>query len=321
MISEEVDTKGKDGAPANADVSRRLRAARLSLLSNFLLGALKLAVGIITGSIAILSDGVNSACDLFANGLTYFAVMRSGQPPDPDHPWGHGKYESIAGMVEAFAIFGAGLYILLEAVRELRSHVSQHAGMVGILVMVVSIIVNFMLSRRVLRIASETDSIALRAEGQHIWTDVLTSGGVLAALLASKFLEIPHIQAVAAIFVCALIFRAAYGVSLIAFAPLVDQALPADETLAIQTLLRSDSQVLGWHNLRTRRSGPVRLVDVHVMLPDEMTFVEAHRHAEALELAIRDALPGATDVIIHAEPYLEESQHQEEYHRSEERNE
>ena len=305
------------GAEAGLGTDRRLRVARLSLVSNFLLAALKLGVGLTTSSIAILSDGVNSACDLFATGLAYFAVAKSGQPPDLSHPWGYGKYESIAGMVEAVAIFAAGAYVVVEAIRDIEHPHIQPASLLGIAVMVVSLVLNFLLSRRVFQIAVETESVALRAEGEHIWTDVITSAGVIVALVLARTLRIPHIQAAAALLVSALIFRAAYSVSLMAMAPLLDRALPPDETQAIQKQLQADPLVKGWHRLRTRRSGALRLIDVHVLLPDELTFVEAHRHAEALEEAIGRALPGQSNVTIHAEPYLDESQHQEEFHLSE----
>jgi divalent metal cation (Fe/Co/Zn/Cd) transporter len=125
------------------------------------------------------------------------------------------------------------------------------------------------------------------------------------------------LQAVAAIMVSVMIFRAAATVLGLAAAPLLDAALPRAETEAIDQILHSDPQVQGYHALRTRRSGSTRLIDVHVLLPDDLTFVEAHRHAEDLEEKITAAFPGATDVIIHAEPFLEETRHQQEAHRAE----
>jgi len=292
----------------------RQRAAGLSLVSNLLLSGLKLWVGLQTGSVAILAEGINSSTDLLATALTYLAIRRAGQPPDAKHPYGHGKFESLAGMVEAIAILAAGAYVVYEAVCDLRTPHPTTSGWVGVGVMALSTILNYFLSRTVLRIARETQSVALNAEGQHIWSDVLTSLGVLVALLVSRFLKVPHIQPVVAILVSVLIFKAGATVSRFALAPLLDTALPEDEMVIIHDLLKADPEVMGWHNIRTRRSGPTRLIDMHVMLPDDMTFVEAHRRAEALEDAIVDALPGHTDVIVHAEPFLDEEEHQQAHH-------
>ncbi|MCA1595438.1 MAG: cation diffusion facilitator family transporter, partial [Chloroflexi bacterium] len=208
----------------------------------------------------------------------------------------------------------AGVYVVWDAVIDLRRAASPEHGWLGVGVMLVSTVVNVLLSHRVLTIARETESIALRAEGQHIRTDVWTSAGVLGTLLITRIASIPHLQSVAALCVSVLIFRAGYKVVVMALQPLVDAALPPDETLAIHKVLSSDPQVCGYHNLRTRRSGATRMVDLHVMLPDDMTFVEAHHHAEMLEHNIEMAFSGNTDVIIHAEPYMAEREHQEVHH-------
>jgi cation diffusion facilitator family transporter len=279
-----------------------------------MLAVTKLGIGFSTGAVAILSDGLNSATDLFVTGVAYLAIRRSGEPPNPRYPWGQGKFQSIAGMVEALFITLVGVYVVWYAIQDLFRAKPPGATLLGVLVMAFSAGVNAVMSHWVLGIARKTESIALAAEGHHIRSDVFASGGVLISLLLSRYLHVPHIQEAAAMVVAVFIFRAGYHVMTIAMAPLLDQALPMDETVLIKKLLREDAWVRGFHNLRTRRSGGSRIIDVHVMLPDDMTFVDAHRHTEALEQTIRSAFGGNTDVMIHPEPFLDETAHQQEFH-------
>ena len=289
----------------------KVRGARLSVLSNSGLVALKLTVGISIGSVAVISEAVHSGVDLLAALIAFFAVRASDAPPDDDHPFGHGKIESLSGSVEALLIFGAGVYIIVEAIQAIvHGGTRPDAAGWGVLVMGVSAVVNLLVTRHLFRVARETDSVALEADAHHLKTDVWTSVGVLGGLALVYLTRQPILDPVAAIVVGIFILRTAFGISSDAVRPLVDVALPAHELHIIKQVMQNDKRVKGWHKLRTRKAGSYRHVDVHLLLDDEMSFQEAHDVTEEVEDAMRASLPNVW-VTIHSEPFDAEQRHQE----------
>ncbi len=170
--------------------------------------------------------------------------------------------------------------------------------------------VNFAVSRRLLRVGRETDSPALAADGHHLQTDVLTSLGVLLGLTLVSLTGKLWWDSVAALTVSFLILRVGFGLAREAVLTLSDAALPPGEEAAITAILAAHPEVRGFHKLRTRKSGSHRHVDVHVQVADTHTFVEAHRLTEELEDQLRAALPNLHP-IIHIEPDEEEARHQQ----------
>lgn len=286
-------------------------AARLSILSNAFLVVLKLGVGVWTGSVAILSEAVHSATDLAAALIAFFAVRASDAPPDDDHPYGHGKYESVSGAVEALLIFGAAAFIVAEAVRALAQGREPHQLGWGIVVMGVSAGVNTLVARRLFAVARKTDSLALEADAHHLSIDVWTSLGVVAGLALVQITGVGVFDPLVALVIAAFIVRTAYRLTRDALVPLTDSMLPEAEVKAVEQIMRSDARVLSYHKLRTRKSGSYRHIDVHIQVDDDLTLREAHALTEELEDRMRDALPNA-EVMIHTEPYEEERRHHEE---------
>lgn len=293
---------------------RKAAAARLSVGANALLVALKLVVGLLTGSVGVLSEALHSATDLMAACVAFLSVRASDTPPDEDHPYGHGKIESISGLVEALFILVAAAFIVMEAVARLQHPATQAPDVgAGLLVMAFSALVTFVLSWHLLRVARATDSLALEADARHLRTDVATSVGVFTGLLLVRLTGWPLFDPLAALTVSVLISITAIKLGRDALQPLLDVRLPADEEVAIHDILDAHPQVLGYHKLRTRKSGSQRHADVHVQMDDNSTLVEAHNLTEALEDQIRDALP-AIHINIHIEPYDAERQHQQQVH-------
>jgi cation diffusion facilitator family transporter len=310
------DNERRQNAPPAGSEARRRKtaAARLSIASNTALVLLKLGVGFATGSVSVLSEAIHSASDLLAAGIAFFSVRASDTPPDAEHPYGHGKMEALSGLAESALIFAAAGYIIVEAVQRLirpAAHPPQVAA--GIAVMGCSALLNFCLSRYLHRVAQETDSLALEADAEHLRTDVLTSVGVLAGLALVHVTGLAGFDSVSALLVALLILYAAWRLSRNALRLLMDARLPAGEEAAIQEVLETEPRVLGYHKLRTRKSGSQRHVDVHVQMDDDCTLVEAHELAEELEDRIRAVLP-EIHVNIHIEPYRAELRHQHEAH-------
>ncbi len=289
---------------------RKREAARWSLTASAILLGLKIVVGAVSGSAGILAEAVNSAADLVGSALAMLSVRASDEPPDGSHAYGHGKIENLSGAATAALILVGGVFAIGEAVRHLL-HPDPLPGVGwGIGVMGASAVVNFAVSRRLLKVGGETDSPALAADGHHLQTDVLTSLGVLVGLMLVHLTGKLWWDSVAALAVSFLILRVGFGLAREAVLTLSDAALPLGEEEALTAILTAHPEVRGFHKLRTRKSGAHRHVDVHVQIADTHTFVEAHRLTEELEDQLRSALPNLHP-IIHIEPNEEEARHQQ----------
>ena len=293
---------------------RKQKAALLSIVSNSLLVLGKLVVGALSGSVSVISEAVHSGTDLLASIMAYASVSLSDTPPDEDHPYGHGKIESISSLAEALLIFGAALYIIHEAIAKLLAP-HQLGPSLGLAmgVMAFSVVVNFFLARHLRKVARETDSLALLADAEHLQIDVVTAAGVCGGLALTRWTQLPWIDPLAGLLVAALVLNAAWQLSVQALQPLMDARLPDEEENQIRQILNSDKRVLGYHKLRTRKSGSQRHVDVHVQLEDECSLVVAHEVSEEIEDEIRKVLASIT-INIHIEPYRAEMRHQLEAH-------
>ncbi len=280
-------------------------AARLSVLSNSTLVVLKLGVGIWIGSVAVISEAIHSAIDLLAALIAWYAVRVADTPPDEGHPYGHGKVESISGTVEALLIFLAGAWIIFEAIRGMVNRTETATIGWGVAVMGVSAGVNVFVSRHLLKVAKEHDSVALEADAHHLSVDVYASIGVFVGLGLVALTGWHIFDPLVALGVGGLILYTAYDITKRAFAPLLDATLPVAEVEAVERALCADARVRGYHHLRTRQAGSVRFVDFHLLLDDHLTLAESHRISHEVKDLVLEALPGAV-VEIHVEPYEEE---------------
>jgi cation diffusion facilitator family transporter len=295
------------------DADSKREAARWSLVSNTGLLAIKAVAGVLTGSVGIVAEIINSAADLIASSVAWLSVRASDEPPDRLHAYGHGKIENLSGIFTAMLVLGGAVYAIYQAVMQILHPSKVDHIRWGMAVMVVSAITNIVVSSHLLRVGKETDSPAVTADGHHLRTDVLTSLGVLLGLILVQITHLRWWDSVAALFVSFLILRVGVGLAQDAIGTLSDSALPDAEEAVLEETLRNHPAVLGFHKLRTRKSGSHRHVDVHVLLADTHTFVEAHRLTEELEDNLRAALPNLHP-IIHVEPFEEETAHQRREH-------
>lgn len=283
------------------------RAALLSILSNTILVVFKLAVGIMMQSVSVISEAVHSGIDLMAAVIAWFSIRESGKPADDEHRFGHGKIENVAGTIEALLIFGAAVYIIIEAARKIISGTMEVEALgSGAAVMALSAMANYFVSSHLLKVARRTDSVALEADAMHLRTDVYTSIGVLAGLIAIKFTGIHLLDPLVAIGVALLIIKAAYDLTRNAFFPILDVRLPDDEEQIILDVLKGHpGKVLEFHKLRTRKSGNIRQIDMHLLVPKGLTVGEAHRLSHEIIRQIEESLPDS-QILVHIEPCREE---------------
>jgi cation diffusion facilitator family transporter len=290
---------------------RKSRVAWLSVLSNVTLVVLKLIVGIAIMSVSVISEAIHSGMDLLAAVIALVAVKNAGVPPDRDHPYGHGKIENLSGTIEAFLIFVAALGIIWQAVLKLLGHGEELKDVgVGVAVMGVSMVANYIVSHMLFKVGKETDSMALQADAWHLRTDVWTSMGVMGGLavigVGERFLpssiNLHWIDPVTAIAVALLIIRAAWDLTRDAARDLMDASLPeAEERWINDYLKRLAPTVLGMHRLRTRKSGSSRFVEFHIQVEPAMTVADSHEITDRIGGDIAARFPGTT-VTVHVEP-------------------
>ncbi|HEX3324946.1 MAG TPA: cation diffusion facilitator family transporter [Solirubrobacterales bacterium] len=278
-------------------------AAALSIASNALLIAIKLAAGAITGSIAILTEAIHSLIDLVASVVAFVSVRKADEPADADHPYGHEKVESLAATIEGLLILlGAGI-IIFEATHRLVVGAEVERLGVGIAVMGFSVLANLVVSTVLSRQAKAHDSPALEGDAAHLRTDAMTSAGVLLGLGLVQITGNAAFDSITALAVAAAIVVAGIRIVRRSSGVLVDEALPGEEMDRIEAAIASarTPEVAGYHKLRARRAGSRRYIDLHVQYRSGTSLERAHELAHAMRGSIEADIPRA-EVLIHVEP-------------------
>jgi cation diffusion facilitator family transporter len=288
---------------------RKERVALLSVVSNTMLVVMKFIVGIGIGSVSVISEAIHSSVDLVAAIIALFSVKTSSLPADGKHPFGHGKIENISGTIEALLIFVAAIWIIWEAVQKLiESQPVETIGW-GVIVMLISAAANSVVARMLFKVGKETDSVALVADGWHLRTDVYTSAGVMVSLaviwggeLLFPGLHFHWLDPAAAIGVACLILKAAWDLTRQSAGGLMDETLPPEEEEEIRRLICSQLPLVhGFHQLRTRKAGQFRFIEVHIQVDGKMSVETAHTLNQDLVRRIKDRFRQAT-VTVHTEP-------------------
>src|SRR5664279_421002 len=281
-------------------MNAKVSIARLSIVSNTLLILMKLAVGIISGSVSILSEAIHSSIDLIAAIIAFFSVRVSDNPPDTRHPYGHGKIENISGVIESLLIFIAAVWIIIEAVKKLLGEkIELDSIALGSIVMIISAFVNIYVSRKLYKVARATNSVALEADALHLKTDVYTSLGVALGLGLIIITRINWLDPVIAILVALFIIKEAYQLMIKAFTPLLDTAWSTTEIEELESRLNGLN--VSYHNLRTRVAGNYRFVDIHIQIPEDVSVGKAHKYCDKIENELTKVYENLT-VTIHVEP-------------------
>jgi cation diffusion facilitator family transporter len=284
--------------------AEKQRAALFSILSNTVLIISKLAVGIISNSISIISEAVHSFTDLLAAVIAYFSIKKASSPPDKEHPFGHGKYEDFSGFIEGILILLAAGYIIFEAVEKIISNKYDHINTTaGIIVMLVSVIANICVSRHLFNVAKKTDSMALLADAEHLRTDILTSLGVLLGLILIKVTHIQILDPIVAIFVALIIIKAGLDLCFASGKNLLDTSLPENEQKIILDTINKyiPEEIMEIKELKSRKAGAEKLIELVIIIPKKMTIEAGHELCDRLEDDLQKNISNSS-VIIHLEP-------------------
>jgi cation diffusion facilitator family transporter len=282
--------------------SPKLAAAKLSVTTALALAILKLATGLVTGSLAVLTSAIDSLMDILMSGINMMAIHHAEQPADEQHAYGHGKFETLATIIQAFVIAASGAWIIYEAIQRIMEASPIERTGVGIVVMLISTVASFLISRHLRKVAKATDSSALEADSLHFTMDVYTNLALLAGLILLSRFDLPWLDPVMSILVAAYILFESLQLLRHGLRDVLDEQLPETVRNEIETLIDDHKhELFGYHNLRTRRAGSQKLIDFHLTVCKHLSVEEAHDVTEYIEKKIEEKISG-TDITIHVEP-------------------
>lgn len=279
------------------------------LVINTALSAVKFAAGLFGRSAAMTADAVHSLSDSLTDLVTLAGIKYAGKPADKRHAYGHGRFETLATLVIAAVLFAAGLHILYKAVLSVHSIAEgnilpkPHAVALGTAVL--SIVVKEWLYRYTLRAAQKIDSATLKANAWHHRSDALSSIGTLCGIAGAYFLG-PRwtvLDPLAAVVVSFFIFQASWQILKETVQELLDASLGAKTEEKIRTLCLQIPQIQAVHRIKTRKVGSRIAAELHVLLPDDISFIRAHELTEQIEKKLKRHFGPGTFVIVHPEPF------------------
>lgn len=276
------------------------KAANLAVLTALVLILAKGVAWWQTGSVSMLASITDSLLDLLASCMNMLILRFALMPADHNHSFGHGKAESLAALAQSAFISGSAIFLLLQGIHRLNTPQPLSNTALGITVTLFSIVATLGLVCYQSRVIRQTDSPAIKADRLHYQTDLLMNIAILISLGLSAYGFIAA-DALFAILIAVYILFNAGKMLFDAVQLLLDQALPPAEIQRIEQLILSDPQILGFHDLRTRRSGAVRFIQFHLELDDHLSFLQAHAITDQLERRLRE-LFAQVDIVIHHEP-------------------
>lgn len=278
-------------------------AARLSLLTAAFLIALKSSAGFITGSISVWASLLDSTMDILASTINFFAVRAASKPADDDHTYGHGKAESLAGLFQSIVIAASGVFLLIESIRRILHPTPTRSELVGVLTMIVAVGASVLLVVRLRRVARETESPALHADAMHYVTDIYSNMSALLALVIIGLTPWQVADPIISTMIALYILWSAVHVGRESIDALMDRRLPLKVNRKIEEVVAGfrNQGVLGFHDLRTRRSGSQKFIDLHLEVERDMRLQEAHDLTVRVLRTIEAEIPRAR-VQIHTDP-------------------
>jgi cation diffusion facilitator family transporter len=263
--------------------SPQKRATVVATVVATALTILKLVIGVMSGSVAVLASAIDSLLDMAISIFNFFAIKKSEEDPDDAYQYGKGKIQAIAGVIEGTVITISGLYIIYKALEKLINGSQSSLLTPSIVVMLISIIVTFFLVRYLLRIAKETDNIVIKADALHYQTDLWSNAAVLVSLVLVWMTGFDSIDALFGLGIGVYIIYSAYEIIQDGIAILLDRALEGEVVARIGEIISSHPQTTSYHWLKTRTDGTTNFVEFHLVLHPEMPLQEAHDITDEVE--------------------------------------
>ncbi|MCL6414735.1 cation diffusion facilitator family transporter [Aestuariirhabdus sp. Z084] len=297
-----MNEKSSSEASTSQEQRERLmrRASVASVATAFTLIIAKLFAWLFTGSVSVLASLVDSMLDAMASLVNFLAVRYSLKPADDDHQFGHGKAESLAALLQTAFICGSAIFLIFHAIDDLRSQSEIVNEQVGVWVILFSIALTAVLILYQGYVVKRTGSITIKADALHYRMDLLTNASVLLALILSS-LGYQSVDALVAIGIAVYMLYGVREIVLESFDLLMDRQLPVEQLQEIESIALSVQGVQGVHDLKTRRSGIMPIIQLHLEMDGSMSLKEAHDIADRAIKKIKQRFTGA-DVTIHQDP-------------------
>ena len=279
---------------------------------SLLLAIIKLTVGIMSGSVALLASAVDSIMDMFVSVFNFLAIRLADRSPDDKFPFGYGKVEALAATFEGLIVMGSGLFIIYESVqkyihKESITHIPLSVGVMLISIIVVGALVAFLS-----HVAKKTNNMVIKADLLHYKTDLFSNGAVLLSLAIIYFTDWYWVDIIFGAGIGIYIIKEAYELVSEGVRVLLDVSLPKEEVDKIIQIVTSNPEVHGFHFLKTRYAGKFKFVELHVVLTPDITLLQAHRIADAIEEEIKQIDPNSKwHIMIHLDPYDDSEMHEE----------
>lgn len=281
---------------------RPAKIAALSILSNSFVFLMKLIVGVISGSVAVISEAIHTSLDLMASIIAFFSVRISSKPPDREHPYGHGKFENVAGTIETLLIFVAGIWIIYESVQKIFEPAPIKMPMIAVAAMLLGATINFVVGRKVQHVGEEYRSVAMSSNALHLLTDVYASIGVAVSLVIVSLTNFYILDPLIGIGIALYIMKEAYDLGKKSFLPLLDTRLSKEEEERVHQIISAyKDEYIEYHDFRSRRSGSEEYIDFHLVVPSHMNVETAHDLCDRIEKDIKKVLH-SPKIFIHIEP-------------------
>jgi len=272
-----------------------------------LLVTIKLALGVVSGSVAVLASAIDSLLDMLVSAFNFFAIKKSEEQPDEEYHYGKGKVQAIAAVIEGTIITMSGLYIIYEAIKKLSRGTETTLLTPSIIAMTFSIIITYLLVKYLLKVAKKTDNIVIKADALHYKTDLWSNAAVLLALGLVYVTGVDAIDAVFGLGIGLYIIYSAYEIILEGIEILLDRALDAEMVAEIGHIIGSHPEVASYHWLKTRTDGSTNFVDFHMVLRPNILLLDAHRIADEVEEQIHELDKKKNWLISpHFDPYDDE---------------
>jgi cation diffusion facilitator family transporter len=288
---------------ASQKLASGARLAVFGIFVNAILAAVKIAAGVIGHCYALIADGIESSLDIFGSMVIWFGLKVAAEPPDDEHPYGHGKAEALAAIVVALTVIGAAVGLAVQSIREIVT--PHHApAPFTLIVLVVIVVVKETLFRKVIHASTETGSTAVKTDAWHHRSDAITSLaafiGISIALIGGPGWE--PADDWAALFACGLIAYNGWRLLVPALQETMDIAAPQELRSEVVRLAGEVSGVAAIEKCRVRKTGLEYYVDIHVGVAADLTVRAGHRIAHEVKDAIRQGEPAIADVLVHIEP-------------------
>jgi ferrous-iron efflux pump FieF len=278
------------------------KASGFAVVSALVLSVSKFLVGMTSGSMAVVSSGLDSLLDVFMSAMNFFAIKKAAEPADDTHPYGHGKAESIAASLQALVIISTGVFILYEAARKLVRQKELLYSPVDLGVMCVSLAFSFLISLVLRRVGQKTSSEALLADALHYTSDLYSNSAAILAIVLAFYTKMAFFDTAFAMVTGIIIVLSAIKILKRGISGLMDTSIPAPAEREIAAVIdEMPFPYAGYHKLRTRSSGDKKYVDFHLLICRKLSIDEAHQLADTVEARIAEKV-ATVDATIHLEP-------------------